>query len=122
MRAPDDSELFEDVAAEDDVPEGGLLGVRVDGRAVVLARVGGEVFAVEGVCTHMSVLLEEGDLRGATLSCPRHDAAFDVRTGAVIRGPAAAPLDRHAVCRQDGRLRVCARPHPAADGPHGEGR
>src|SRR4029453_3496391 len=43
------------------IPEGGMIG-RVDGsREIVLARVRGEVFAMDDVCTHAGAFLHEGE-------------------------------------------------------------
>jgi nitrite reductase/ring-hydroxylating ferredoxin subunit len=55
--------VFQD-AGPADLREGELRGVRIDGRAVLLARVEGCLYAVDGVCTHMDALLEEGELDG----------------------------------------------------------
>ena len=43
-------------------------------------------------CTHRQGPLNEGTLDGSTVTCPYHDAQFDVCTGAVLRGPAREPL------------------------------
>jgi nitrite reductase/ring-hydroxylating ferredoxin subunit len=101
---------FEDVGAEDELAEGDLRGVRVDGAAVVIARVDGALHAVDGVCTHMSILLEEGYLKGTTLFCPGHDAGFDVRTGAPAVPPACRALATYDVRAEEGRLLVARRP------------
>ena len=48
---------------------------------VIVTRVGGELFAVPGVCPHEDVLLADGYLFGETIVCPGHAYAFDMRTG-----------------------------------------
>jgi len=40
---------------------------------VLLARVGGAVFAVSGKCAHMACPLSMGKLEGYTVVCPCHD-------------------------------------------------
>jgi len=69
-----------------DIAEGGMIG-RVDGsREIVLARVRGEVFAMDDVCTHAGAFLHEGELGREgdyCVTCPWHDARFDFRTGKV---------------------------------------
>ncbi len=51
---------------------------------IALARVHGEVFAIDDVCTHAGASLHEGELGREgdhVVTCPWHDAHFDVRTG-----------------------------------------
>jgi 3-phenylpropionate/trans-cinnamate dioxygenase ferredoxin subunit len=54
---------------------------------VVLARVGGTVYAVSGICAHMACPLYMGRLEGYTIICPCHDWRFDVRTGRFLDAP-----------------------------------
>jgi 3-phenylpropionate/trans-cinnamate dioxygenase ferredoxin subunit len=101
-----------DVAAAEEIAEGAPFGARVDGRAVVLVRAGGVLHALEGVCTHASVLLEEGWLDGGAIVCPMHEAAFCLRTGAALQPPACRALDVYDVREEEGRLLVARRPRP----------
>jgi len=64
-----------------------LLG-HAHGEAVLLAKVGEEVFAVGATCTHYSGPLAEGLLDGETLRCPWHHACFSLRTGEALQAPA----------------------------------
>jgi nitrite reductase/ring-hydroxylating ferredoxin subunit len=69
-----------------EIPEGGMVCRLHERRAVLLAKVGGEVFALDDVCTHAGASLHEGDLgrEGSHLvTCPWHEAHFDLRTGRV---------------------------------------
>jgi 3-phenylpropionate/trans-cinnamate dioxygenase ferredoxin reductase subunit len=81
--------------------------------AVLLARVGGEFFAVGAVCTHYSGPLGEGLLVGETVRCPWHHACFSLRTGRAVRPPALNDLRRWEVEVQDERVYV-RRKLPAA--------
>ncbi|HEY3384231.1 MAG TPA: Rieske (2Fe-2S) protein [Vicinamibacterales bacterium] len=75
------------VMEEKELPEGGTAPVYPLGINVVLARVGGTVYAVSGKCAHMSCPLFTGSLDGHTLTCPCHDWRFDVRTGRFLDAP-----------------------------------
>jgi nitrite reductase/ring-hydroxylating ferredoxin subunit len=79
---------FVKVAELEDLDEGELMGVEVDGEPICLAKVDGVVYACTDNCTHISGPLNEGDLDGEVLTCPWHGAQFNVRTGKVLRGPA----------------------------------
>jgi nitrite reductase/ring-hydroxylating ferredoxin subunit len=66
-----------------------LRQVEVDGIPVLLARSqGGEVCALASTCTHLGGPLAEGSREGDTVTCPWHGSRFDLRTGAVVEGPA----------------------------------
>lgn len=64
----------------------------VDGQALCVAQVDGEVFAIDDTCTHAEVSLSEGSLDGTTIECFLHGATFDLRTGAATL-PALRPAE-----------------------------
>ena len=83
------------------MPPGTARRVVVDGIEIALCNVGGELYAVDDVCTHAWASLSEGVLVGAQLECPLHGGCFDVRTGAADGGIVTEDLRRFAV-RVDG--------------------
>ncbi len=80
-------EDFERVAFLADVPPGSLKAVEIDGFPLVLGNVGGELFAVSGLCSHEGSRLELGTLTGHTLGCWAHQWTYDIRTGTPIWPP-----------------------------------
>ena len=88
------------------IPEGGKLVGRVGDEEVLVARVGGELFAVGAYCTHYHGPLGEGLIAGDTVRCPWHQAHFCLRTGVARAAPALDPLKRWAVAETDGIIRV----------------
>jgi Rieske Fe-S protein len=75
--------------AESAVPAGG--GVVVSGARVVVTRdSGGTLHGFSAVCTHEGCLVTQ--VRGGRIDCPCHGSRFDATTGAVVAGPAPAPL------------------------------
>ena len=103
---------FVEVAAEGDLPEGSMRGYDVGEERVLVARVGGELHAVGGFCTHQIAHLEDGQLEGCQVFCPRHGAAFDLRTGEPLTAPADMPLPVYQVRVTGGRIAVSLRPRP----------
>ncbi|HEY6463083.1 MAG TPA: Rieske 2Fe-2S domain-containing protein, partial [Polyangiaceae bacterium] len=97
---------------EGDVPDGGVLVGHAHGEPVLLARRGGDVFAVGAKCTHYSGPLGEGLLVGDEIRCPWHHACFSVRTGAALRAPALDPIPCFDVTTRDGRLVVLGKRGP----------
>ena len=83
------------------MPPGTARRVVVDGIEIALCNVGGELYAVDDVCTHAWASLSEGVLVGAQLECPLHGGCFDVRTGAADGGIVTEDQRRFAV-RVDG--------------------
>ena len=76
-----------------DVPAGTGLLV---GEAAVFGVAGG-LCATQAKCTHRQGPLSEGKLEGSTVTCPWHGAQFDVCSGALLRGPAQAPVKTYPV-------------------------
>ena len=72
------------VMDETALPEGSMAPGYPLGINVVIARVGGVVYAVSGKCAHMACPLITGTLSGHTLSCSCHDWRFDIRTGRFL--------------------------------------
>lgn len=70
---------------------------------VVMARVGGVVYAVSGRCAHMGCPLLAGTLDGHTLICPCHDWSFDIRTGRFLAAPELG-LTVYPTRSDDGKL------------------
>lgn len=69
------------------------LPLTVDRVHLVVASVDGEFYAVEDRCTHAGCAFsDEADLTGPDIICNCHGSEFDIRTGAVLRGPAEEPV------------------------------
>lgn len=104
------AEAWQVVAQLSEIADGCAIARVVEGQRLVICRLGADLFALDGVCTHAETELDSGRLRRERLSCPLHGAAFDVRSGAVLRGPAPSPLRRFAVRRREPDLiEICLR-------------
>ncbi len=88
---------FVRVARLSEIPDPGRQVVELDERLIVLFKVGGELFALEDVCTHDDGPLGEGELVDHTIACPRHGAKFDIRDGRALTMPATRPTVAHQV-------------------------
>ena len=75
-----------------DLQPGQIKLVSVDGAAVAVYNADGTFYATQDECSHADGPLSEGELDGCTVICPWHASCFDVRTGAVLKGPATEPL------------------------------
>ena len=96
--------------------DGAMLLGHAHGESLILVRQGGQLFAVDAVCTHWNGPLADGLLVGDTVRCPWHHAAFSLRTGEAVRAPALKPITCRQVEEIDGRVCVRQSAHPAAQG------
>jgi 3-phenylpropionate/trans-cinnamate dioxygenase ferredoxin subunit len=97
--------------AVDDVEPGKVAVVEVEGRQLAVCRPAegcgdGDFYVIADVCTHDGGALDQGELIGCEIECPRHGARFDVTTGKVRRLPAVRPVKTYAVRVRDGRVEV----------------
>jgi nitrite reductase/ring-hydroxylating ferredoxin subunit len=79
------------VASTTDFAPGMVKHAEVAGRAIAVANVDGQYYAIDSACTHVGGPLAEGELSGSVLMCPWHGGQFDVRTGDVLRPPPRDP-------------------------------
>jgi nitrite reductase/ring-hydroxylating ferredoxin subunit len=97
------------VLADDELGEGEIRCVEVEGTAVMVARVDGVLCALEDRCAHAGGPLHEGVIEDGTITCPWHQSVFSIRDGALIHGPAAHPQPAWDVRVRDGRVEVRCR-------------
>ena len=94
---------FIKVAEFGELPPGGRKPFVIDDRPALLLRIGDNYYAIEDVCTHDGQPLTDGPLEGEAITCPRHGAKFDVRTGRPLCMPATEPIATfRAEVRPDG--------------------
>lgn len=98
--------LRERVGTVEEFRRGRVYGRLIGGVEIVLTRVGDEVFACSGVCSHGGAFLEMGKIVGHELHCPLHNGRFDMRTGEATHRPATYPIKSFEVAIKDGDVFV----------------
>ncbi len=88
------------------IPDGGMLAGHAHGEPALIARRGGELFAIGAVCTHYGAPLAEGLLDGDMVRCQWHHACFSLRTGEALRAPALDAVSCWQVEQSDGMAYV----------------
>jgi len=73
---------------------------------LLVCRVKGALYALEDRCSHAETTLSDGLLTGYSVVCPRHGAAFDVRTGEHSGPPAWCGVPTFAVVEAAGTATV----------------
>jgi nitrite reductase/ring-hydroxylating ferredoxin subunit len=67
-----------------DIPKGEMVKVESEGKAILVANVGGNYFAMDDICTHKGGSLSGGTLESSTVTCPLHGSTWDCKTGKLI--------------------------------------
>ena len=76
---------FVEVLRVDDLKDGELRGLTVRGRALLVAKVAGRLYAADDRCPHMGARLSKGKLDGTVVICPRHHSRFDLSDGRFVQ-------------------------------------
>jgi 3-phenylpropionate/trans-cinnamate dioxygenase ferredoxin subunit len=97
---------FVELARSDDVAPGQVRVYEVQGRSIALCNVVGAFYAIDDVCTHDGGPLDQGEIDGHQIECPRHGARFDVRNGRALTLPAVRPVRSYPVQVEDGVVKV----------------
>ena len=89
-----------------DLAEGSISAVDLKGEHVLLSKIGGEVYAVGGTCTHEETDLGLGFVIEDRVVCPLHLSQFELKTGEVVNPPATVSLKRYSVRVEGGTIFV----------------
>lgn len=90
------------VCRADELPPGSHRVVETEDTEIAVFNCSGEYFAIEDVCTHDGEQLTGGPVEDCEITCPRHGARFDIRTGAALTPPAYEPTECFPVKVEDG--------------------
>ena len=89
----------------EDLPPGEVKAGEVPEAYVLLANLGGQVYAYRDACGSRSLRVSFGKLHGEVLHCPWHGCLFDLRTGKEVKDP-EVQLEVFAVKVEDGEIKV----------------
>ena len=97
---------WHEVAAAEAVGEDEAMAVSVGERQIALCRNGGELFALDNVCTHQFALLSDCYIEDGCIECPLHQGRFDLKTGAALGAPVTEPVRVYPVRTDAGKIFV----------------
>ncbi len=98
--------IFVETLSGEGLAFGELRSVSVEGVAVLLVNVDGEMYAFRNGCAVDGLPLEGGRLAGTVLVCPWHNCAYDARSGKRMdeeEQPGLAPVP---IALEDGAVKV----------------
>ncbi len=90
----------------EEIDAGTVRVVSGGGRRIAVCNTGEGFYAIDDVCSHDGGSLDQGELDGDEIECPRHGARFDVKTGRALCLPAVRPVRAYATRLVDGRVEV----------------
>ncbi len=68
----------------DEIADGEMKQVEVDGHKMLIANVDGAFYASDAYCPHLHANLTKGTLEDTVVVCPLHHSRFDLRDGHVL--------------------------------------
>ena len=93
------------VLGDADVKEGELRAYERGKLNLCVARVQGQVKALDDWCNHAGCLLSGGRLEGNVVVCPCHEVGFDMDTGENLTSPGVCDNQPvFEVTEEDGKL------------------
>lgn len=92
------------VADEDELEDGHMKLLWVNGQRIALARTTKGYCAFQDSCTHRGASLAGGVLIGETVHCLWHGSQFNVRTGEVECGPARKKIELFETRKKGGQV------------------
>lgn len=95
---------MERVIGTDEIQSGERRSVFVDDIPALVVRLEDDYYVIEDVCSHDGQPLTDGPLHDCSITCPRHGARFDLKTGAALCMPATRPIRTFQVKLEDGAV------------------
>ncbi len=80
-----------ELASTKELTPGKMIGIEKEGKSILVTNLNGTYYAIGDICTHMGCKISDGILKGETAQCPCHGSIFNLKTGAVVKGPARNP-------------------------------
>ena len=79
--------MWVEVTALNQVPEGGVLKVKVEETSVILNRQGLNVTCYRNACTHLEYPIDMGKVNNGIITCPFHKYQYKLDTGKCLNAP-----------------------------------
>ena len=96
------------VCNEKSLKNGDMLDFDHDSKKILVAKMGGNVYATDRICTHAYADLSTGIMNEEenTVTCPLHLSAFKLDSGMPQNLPAEEPIKTYKVKIQDNAIYI----------------
>ena len=104
----EEDEQWVKVCSEKSLKNGEMLDFDQDTKKILIAKIGGTVYATDRICTHAYADLSTGIMNEEekTVTCPLHLSAFKLDTGVPQNLPAEEPIKTYKVKIQDNSIYI----------------
>ena len=92
------------IAAADELADGQMKAVQLDGRRLLLVRAAARHYVVDEMCSHEDYSLALGCIKDTRIKCSLHGSYFDLASGEPLDEPADTPIRTYPVKTEDGRV------------------
>jgi nitrite reductase/ring-hydroxylating ferredoxin subunit/Fe-S cluster biogenesis protein NfuA len=82
------------VTTVEQVPESGVLAVKVAGNSFILSRQGDSISCYHNACTHLGSTLDGGKVENGIITCPAHGFQYKLDSGECLTVPDVALQSR----------------------------
>jgi 3-phenylpropionate/trans-cinnamate dioxygenase ferredoxin component len=90
----------------EDVLQDDIKEVIHGGKVLAVYRLGDQVYATDGLCTHEEAPLADGFVIDGVIECPLHQGRFDVRSGKPLGGPVCIALRTYPARTENGVIMI----------------
>jgi len=94
------------VAGADECPDGERIFIEIDDEYIIIINIDGNYFSIADLCSHDNGPLDDGEVEGHCIICPRHGARFDLKTGDAMTLPAVHGIPSYPVRTKDGNIEI----------------
>jgi 3-phenylpropionate/trans-cinnamate dioxygenase ferredoxin subunit len=108
MVMSEEEEKWVEVCNVKSLKNGEMLDFDQGSKKILVAKVGGNVYATDRICTHAYADLSTGIMNEEenTVTCPLHLSAFKLDTGSPQNLPAEEPIKTYKVKIQDNSIYI----------------
>ena len=79
--------MYSRICKESEINEGELYRFDINDKPLLVTKTNGRFFVTQAICSHEEADLTLGILIDSSITCPLHQAKFDLESGSVISGP-----------------------------------
>ncbi|MCY7383575.1 MAG: Rieske (2Fe-2S) protein [Microcoleus sp. CAN_BIN18] len=79
--------MWVEITALNQVPEWGVLKVKVEDTSLILNRQGTNVTCYRNACTHLEYPIDMGKVSDGIITCPFHKFRYKLDTGKCLNAP-----------------------------------
>ena len=79
--------MFYRVCNESEINDGEIYRFDIEGQHLLVSKLEERFIVTQAICTHEEADLTLGILLGKSITCPLHQAKFELDSGRVISGP-----------------------------------